>query len=220
MSEEFSVSTESIMAEALAAKGTPPTEQGTPSASELIEGAWTRQADGTMRSGAFTNSQTQDIMASALVAAGRLTPEQAAEAARTGEVAEDAGVEPASAPIDANPWRTAQAAEAFAIGAGIEPGLAKFYSGRIEKALQQPAISLEAQRQSTIDTHNAMVEYFGDEAEGYADVARRELALLARDHPNLPAILERTNLGNDMHLVKSLIARAADRALKARGYKS
>lgn len=123
------------------------------------------------------------------------------------------------APIDANPFKTAQAAHEFALSAGIEPSLAKFYSGRIEQALQQPAMSPEAQQQSTRDTYQEMVNQFGDEADGYIDVARREMALLARDHPNLPAILERTNLGNDMHLIKSLIARAGERAMKARGHK-
>jgi hypothetical protein len=121
--------------------------------------------------------------------------------------------------IDANPFKTAQAAHEFALSVGVEPSLAKFYSGRVEKALQQPAMSPEAQQQSTRETYQAMVDQFGDEADGYINVARRELALLARDHPNLPAILQRTNLGNDMHLIKSLIARAGERAMKARGYK-
>jgi nitrogenase molybdenum-iron protein alpha/beta subunit len=129
---------------------------------------------------------------------------------------EDAGAEVA---IDANPFKTAQAAHEFAIGAGVEPSLAKFYSGRIEKALQQPAMSPEAQQQSAMETRQAMVDQFGDEAEGYMNVARREVDLLARDHPNIRAILERTNLGNDMHLIKSLIARAGERVMKERGFK-
>jgi hypothetical protein len=205
MSEQACASTESIMADALAAKGVAVTPD-TPTSSGLMGAPAPAEAEGTVRSGAYSSSLTEDIMASALADAGKLpTPEGVTEATPS--------------PIEVNPGRTAQEAETFAIGAGIEPGLAKFYSGRIEKALREPALAPEAQRQSTADTHAAMVREFGDDAEGYGHVARREFALLARDHPNLPAILERTNLGNDMHLIKSLIARAADRELKARGYK-
>ncbi|MGN6479489.1 hypothetical protein [Luteibacter sp.] len=109
--------------------------------------------------------------------------------------------------------------ESFAVGAGIAPDLAKFYGGRIQKALAAPALSFEAQQQSARETHQAMIDQFGDEAPGLMEVAQREVRLLSRDYPDLPAILERTNLGNDMHLIKSLIYRAAAREMKARGHK-
>ncbi|QDE38440.1 hypothetical protein FIV34_04105 [Luteibacter pinisoli] len=137
----------------------------------------------------------------------------------TGENSTQEAPGPAEA-IDANPYRTAQAAETFAISAGVDPVLAKFYGGRIQKALSQPAMTPEAQRQSMMETHQAMIDQFGDEADGYMEVARREVTLLSRDHPNLRAILERTNLGNDMHLIKSLIGRAAEREMKARGFRT
>src|ERR1700754_3455778 len=129
MSEEFSASTESIMADALAAKGVPVPAEA-PRSSAFLDAP--PQEDSTMRTGAFTSSLTEDIMAAALADAGKLP-------------GQEAGVETAADGIDANPWKTAQAAEAFAVGAGIEPGLAKFYSGRIEKSLKQPAMSPEAQ---------------------------------------------------------------------------
>jgi hypothetical protein len=64
-----------------------------------------------------------------------------------------------------------------------------------------------------------VIDQYGDDAPAIVDLARKEVQLLARDHPQIIQILERTGLGNDVHLIKSLASRGYNRFLTSRGFK-
>jgi hypothetical protein len=135
-----------------------------------------------------------------------------------GEQAE-AAAGPAPDALDANPGRTATALHAHLTASGVDPTLASFYQGRVEKALAAPAPTAEQLATGVTEAHQAMVDQYGDDADAITELARQEVQLLARDHPQIVGILERTGLGNDVHLIKSLASRGYNRWLTSRGYK-
>jgi hypothetical protein len=130
-----------------------------------------------------------------------------------------AATEPAPGAIDANPGRTAAALHAHLATMGVDPSLATFYQGRVEKALAAPAPTAEQLAVGAGEAHQAMIDQYGDDAPAITELARKEVRLLARDHPQLIDILERTGLGNDVHLIKSLASRGYNRLLTSRGYR-
>lgn len=131
----------------------------------------------------------------------------------------EAAAGPAFDTIDANPGRTAAALHAHLTAVGVDPTLATFYQGRVEKALAAPAPSAEQLALGTTEAHQALRDQFGDDADAITELARREVQLLARDHPQIVEILERTGLGNDVYLAKALAGRGYNRLLTSRGYK-
>lgn len=137
-----------------------------------------------------------------------IEPEEQAEAADN----------PAPGALDANPGRTAAALHAHLSAVGVDPTLATFYQGRVEKALAAPAPTAEQLAIGCTDARQALVDQYGDDADAIGELARQEVQLLARDHPQIIGILERTGLGNDVHLLKALASRGYNRWLTSRGY--
>lgn len=115
--------------------------------------------------------------------------------------------------LDANLYKTAAALETHLAGAGVDPFLAKFYSGRVQQALSRPEPSAEQLAAGHADAEAALVNEYGDTAEHIGRLARDELHRLTRDFPDLPRLLERTGLGNDLQVIKALASRAYGRLM-------
>jgi len=216
---EFNADTQAIMAEALAAKGISVTDAPADSLSPAPAHPAQAAVDFMNGSpggepGTRAMSSTEAVMAQALVDAGRLTQEQA-DAMGRGEDADTT----APLPFDASPRATAQALHEFAIADGMDAELAKYYSNKAELMLKAPPVSPETRQRSFAAARAAMAAEFGEDADAWGDVARREVVRLAKSNPDLPRILERTNMGNDIGVIRALIAHAGKREMKARGYK-
>jgi hypothetical protein len=126
---------------------------------------------------------------------------------------------PVPGAIDYNPARTAAALHAHLTTMGADPAITALYQRRVQAALSQPAPTAEQLTIGVGEAHAALVDQYGEDADAIGELARREVSLLAAQHPQIIDILERTGLGNDVHLIKSLASRGYNRLLTARGYK-
>jgi hypothetical protein len=113
--------------------------------------------------------------------------------------------------LDANPYKTAAALETHLAGAGVDPFLAKFYGGRVQQALQRPAPTAEQLATGHVEAETALANEYGEDAEHIGRLAREEMQRMSRDFPDLPRLLERTGLGNDLQVIKALASRAYGR---------
>jgi hypothetical protein len=131
-----------------------------------------------------------------------------------GVVDADAPPESTAAPaLDANPYKTAATMQSQLVSMGVDPALAQFGAGRVEKALAQPALSPEQMRASQAEVEAALDAEFGDDAEAIRHLARQEVQSMAKDYPDLIHILERTNLGNDLQVIKMFASRGHEKWL-------
>jgi hypothetical protein len=115
--------------------------------------------------------------------------------------------------LDGNPFKTADALETHLTGAGVDPFLAKFYGGRVQQALQRPAPTAEHLAAGHMAAAQSLAAQYGEDAEHIGRLAREEMQRMAHDFPDLPALLERTGLGNDLQVIKALASRAYGRLM-------
>lgn len=115
--------------------------------------------------------------------------------------------------LDANPYKTAATLEARLSDMGVDPVLAKFYGGRFQQALLRPAPTAEQLATGHAEAEAALANEYGEDAEHVGRLAREEMHRMACDYPELPALLERTGLGNDLQVIKAIASRGYERLM-------